>query len=250
MIELKSPEQVGKIRSASRVLVDVLNILKTHIKAGVKTKELDSIAFEEIELRKARPAFLGYRGFPGSICTCINEEIVHGIPGQRKLKESDILSIDIGVEFDGYFSDAAVTVAVGKVNRATHKLLDVTKEALCKAIDKTNTGYRISDISSAIQEHVEGNKLSVIRDFVGHGIGLKLHEDPQIPNFGQRGMGTRIKEGMVLAIEPMVSAGKWEVAVLNDGWTAITQDRSLTAHFEHTIAVTAEGPEVLTEGII
>jgi len=250
MIELKTPEQIDKMRSASKILIDVMTGLKKRVAAGITTKELDRLASDAMESAGAKPAFLGYHGFPANICTSINEEIVHGIPGSRILKEGDILSIDVGVELNGYFSDAAITVIVGKVPDKVKKLLDATKDALYKAIDCIRIGNRISDISFAIQEHVEKQGLSVIREFVGHGIGLELHEDPQIPNFGQRGMGTRIKEGMVFAVEPMVSMGRWEAEVLGDGWTAVTKDRSLTAHFEHTIATTTQDPEVLTEGII
>jgi len=250
MIELKSLDQIDKIRSASRLLVDVINILKTEIREGIETRELDTIAYDQIKLRGARPAFLGYRGFPCSICTSINEQIVHGIPSARELESGDIVSIDVGVEVDGYFSDAAVTVGVGEISEEAQSLMDIAKGALSKAVEVTTTGYRISDISFSIQEYVEENNFSVIKEFVGHGIGLKLHEDPQIPNFGQKGMGPRIKEGMVLAIEPMISAGEWESDILKDGWTAVTRDKSFAAHFEHTIAITAEGPEVLTKGIL
>jgi methionyl aminopeptidase len=250
MIELKSPEQIQKIRRASKVVIAVIGRLRELAQAGVKTDQLDKAAKEIIESHDAKSAFLGYRGFPKNICTSINEEIVHGIPGDRILKEGDILSIDVGVEADGHFSDAAVTIGVGKITDKAQKLIDVTREALYKAVDSAKVGRRISDISCAIQEYVEANNLSVIREFVGHGIGLKLHEDPQIPNFGQRGMGTRIKEGMVFAIEPMVSTGRWEVQILGDGWTAVTRDRSLSAHFEHTIYVTEEEPEILTDGIM
>jgi len=250
MIEIKSSEQIGKMRQASEILVNAAAEIKLCIKPGVTTKQLDDIARKRIISSGARCAFLGYKGFPKSICASVNEEIVHGIPGERVLKEKDILSIDIGVEYEGYFSDAAITIAVGKAGPKITKLIEITKEALYKAIDSAKLGSRVSDISCAIQEHVEKNKFSVIRDFVGHGIGASLHEDPQIPNFGQPGMGVRLKRGMVLAIEPMVSSGSPEIEILDDGWTAVTRDRSFTAHFEHTVAITAQGPEILTDGIM
>ncbi|MFH1868253.1 MAG: type I methionyl aminopeptidase [Candidatus Omnitrophota bacterium] len=250
MIELKTSEQVEKIMRASEVVVSVLSSLKKEAVPGVKTKVLDKIAKDIIESKGAKPAFLGYRGFPNSICTSINEEIVHGIPGERVLKQGDILSIDVGAELEGFFSDAAVTVAIGKIPQETQKLIEISKEALYRAIDSAKPGNRISDISCSIQEYVESNGFSVIREFVGHGIGSQLHEDPQIPNFGQRGVGPRIKKGMVFAIEPMVSAGSWEAEILSDGWTVATKDRSITAHFEHTVAVSEDGVEILTDGII
>lgn len=250
MIEIKSLEQLEKIRRSAGILVDVLTGIKPAVKPGITTGQLDDMAKERIVRSGARCAFLGYKGFPKSICTSVNEEIVHGIPCGRALIKGDILSIDVGVEYEGYFSDAAVTLAVGSVDGKTDRLIEVTKQALYEAIGKARAGARISDMSHAIQQHVENNGFSVIRDFVGHGIGANLHEDPQIPNFGQPGMGVRLKEGMVLAIEPMVSAGKPAVEILDDGWTAVTKDASLTAHFEHTIAVTKDGAEILTEGIM
>jgi methionyl aminopeptidase len=249
MIVLKSPEQLDKIRAASKVLVDVINILKNLVEPGITTGILDDAARKQILSRGARCAFLGYKGFPKAICASIDGEIVHGIPNDRVLSQGNILSIDVGVELDGCFSDAAITVGIGNISDKASALIKVTREALYKAIDKAVSGHRISDISCAIQEHVEKNNFSVIREFVGHGIGLELHEDPQIPNFGQYGMGVRLKQGMVLAIEPMVAAGKPDIEVLSDGWTAVTKDRSLSAHFEHTIAITEKGTEIFTEGI-
>lgn len=249
MIELKSAEQIEKIRNASRILINVINSLKLKVRPGTKTKELNILAKALIEKAKARPAFLNYKGFPASICTCVNEEVVHSIPGERILKDGDILSIDVGVEKDGYFSDAAVTVAVGKISPKALKLIETSRQALYKAIDLIKPGSRISDISFAIQDYAESMGFSVIREFVGHGIGSSLHEDPQIPNFGQPGMGVVLKEGMVLALEPMLTAGEWKIQILDDGWTAVTADKSLAAHFEHTVAVTSDGAEVLTEGI-
>ncbi len=250
MIELKSPEQIDKMRRASSILVNVLNDLNAHVKPGITTKELDDIAREAIVSSKAKCAFLGYKGFPKSICASVNEEIVHGIPSNRALIDGDIVSLDIGVEYQGFYSDAAITLAVGSIDAETKRLIDTTKQSLYRAIERIGPGARVSDISFAIQEHVEDNKFSVIRDFVGHGIGANLHEDPQIPNFGQPGMGVRLKEGMVFAIEPMVSAGKPDVEILDDGWTAVTKDKSFTAHFEHTVAVTYAGYEILTDGIM
>lgn len=250
MIELKSSDQIKGIKKSSRVLVDVLSGIKKMIKPGVSTSSLDKWARKRIISANARCAFLGYKGFPMSICTSVNEEIVHGIPCQRVLKEGDIISIDAGVELDGYFSDAAITVAVGGITSEAANLIDVTRRALSEAIKECAVlGVRVSDISFVIEECAEKSGFSVIREFVGHGIGLNLHEDPQIPNFGQRGMGVRLKEGMVFAIEPMICAGKPDIEILSDGWTAVTRDRSLSAHFEHTIAITGQGPEVLTEGI-
>lgn len=250
MIEIKSSEQIEKMRQAAGILVDAIAAVKPYIKSGITTKQLDDIVRKRIISSGARCAFLGYKGFPKSICTSVNEEIVHGIPGGRVLKGKDILSIDVGVEYEGYFSDGAVTITIGRIAPEIARLIKITKEALYKAIDNVKLGCRVSDISCAIQDHVEKNKLSIIRDFVGHGIGANLHEDPQIPNFGQPGMGVRLKEGMVLAIEPMVSSGNPEIEVLDDGWTAVTRDRSFTAHFEHTVAITKQGPEILTDGIM
>lgn len=250
MIELKSSEQIEKINEASTIAVNVIKRLKNEAAVGVKTEELDRIADEVIKASGGKSAFLGYHGFPKSICTSINEEIVHGIPSDRVLREGDILSIDVGVEADGYFSDAAITIGIGRIAAQAQRLIEVSQTALYKAIDSTRLGNRVSDISFAIQEHVESCGFSVIREFVGHGIGCCLHEDPQIPCFGQRGMGVRMKEGMVLAIESMVSAGRWEVKILKDGWTAVTKDHSLTAHFEHTVVVDREGPRIFTEGIM
>ena len=250
MIELKSSRQIEKMRQAGVILKDTIEHIKPYIRPGITTNQLDDMAKKKIISSGAQCAFLGYKGFPKSICSSLNEEIVHGIPSGRVLREKDILSIDVGVEHKGYFSDAAVTVAIGKISPEITRLIEVTKEALYKAIDSAQLGVRVSDISCAIQGHVEKNKFSIIRDFVGHGIGANLHEDPQIPNFGQPGMGVRLKEGMVIAIEPMVSAGGAEIEILEDGWTVVTRDRSYAAHFEHTVAITAQGPEILTDGIM
>jgi methionyl aminopeptidase len=213
----------------------------------VTTAELDELAEARIRRAGATPAFKGYHGYPATICASINEEVIHGIPsGRRVLNEGDVISIDVGASLDGYFGDSAVTLAVGKVSEEAATLLRVTEESLFKAIDRVRPGGRISDIGHAVQAHVEAYGFSVVREFVGHGIGQRMHEEPQVPNYGEPGRGPRLTEGMVLAIEPMVNAGKPAVKVLGDGWTAVTRDRSLSAHFEHTVAVTANGPWILT----
>jgi methionyl aminopeptidase len=250
MIELKTSEQLDKMRKAARILVDAVRDVKTRVEPGITTNTLDQVVKERIISSGARCAFLGYKGFPKTICASVNEEIVHGIPSERVLRQGDIISIDVGVECDGYFSDAAVTIAVGDISKDALALMNVTKEALYEAINKTVSGNRISDLSCAIQEHVEKNGFSIIREFVGHGIGANLHEDPHIPNFGQSGMGVRLQKGMVFAIEPMVAMGKPDMEILEDNWTAVTKDRSLTAHYEHTVAVTDQGAEILTDGIM
>jgi methionyl aminopeptidase len=213
----------------------------------VTTAELDRIAASETKARGARPAFLGYRGYPATLCVSVNEEVVHGIPSPRKaLKPGDLVSLDFGVVLSGFFADAAVTVGVGKVSPQAQALLDATREALAKGIDQMQPDRRIGDISAAVQQHAESKGFSVVRSFVGHGIGRALHEDPPVPNFGKAGTGLRLAPGMVLAVEPMVNAGGYDVRVLEDGWTAVTRDGKWSAHFEHTIAVTADGPEILT----
>lgn len=217
------------------------------IEAGVTTKEIELMADQKIRSAGGVPAFKGYRGFPASICTSVNEEVVHGIPSSRKLAEGDIVSIDIGVYMDGFYGDAAVTIPIGRNDRETTQLLRVTEEALYKGIEKAIEGNRISDISHGIQKHVEKHGFSVVRLFVGHGIGRELHEAPQIPNYGSPGHGPKLKKGMTLAIEPMVNAGTDEVEVLEDGWTAITRDGKKSAHFEHTILVTSNTPKILTK---
>ncbi|MDD5504492.1 MAG: type I methionyl aminopeptidase [Candidatus Omnitrophica bacterium] len=249
MIELKSPSQLEGIKNASRLLVDVLTGLKKMVVPGIITEQLDNWARKKILDSGADCAFLGYKGFPKTICTSVNEQIVHGIPGKRILKNGDIISIDVGVRLDGYFSDAAVTVAVGNIANMAARLIEVTRKALLDAIGYAVCGGRLSDISCAVERCAVDNGLNVVREFVGHGIGLNLHEDPPVPNFGRSGAGVRLKEGMVLAIEPMINAGGPGVEILDDGWTAVTQDGSLSAHFEHTVAITKNGPEVFTEGI-
>jgi len=247
MIVIRSDEEIETIGKAGRILAETLEKLKSHVKAGVRTKELDKIAREEIIKRNGYPAFKGYKGFPGNICTSINETVVHGIPSDKKLKNGDIISIDVGVKFRDYFADAAVTVGVGKIGDAAKKLLEVTEKALYIGIENAMPGRRLSDISASIQAFVESNGFSVVRAFVGHGIGTTIHEEPEIPNFGKPGTGPRLEPGMVLAIEPMVNAGTFEVEILEDGWTTVTKDRRLSAHFEHTIAITIDGAEILTQ---
>ncbi len=247
MIVCKSSAELEKMHRAGLIVWGALQELGEMVKPGVTTKELDAFAERYTAEQAARPAFKGYRGYPCSLCTSINREVVHGIPsGARRLREGDILSMDFGVELDGYFADAAVTVPVGKVAAQRARLLRVTRESLEHAIDKVRPGNRLSDISAAVQEWVEKNGFSVVREFVGHGIGTKMHEEPQLPNYGEPGHGPRLQEGMVLAIEPMVTSGGPGVKLLDDKWTAVTEDGSDAAHFEHTVAVTAHGPWILT----
>lgn len=235
------------MRQAGVLVAKLLALLAARVKPGIKTKALDEMALDFIRSAGATPAFLGYRGFPASICVSMNEEVVHGIPGQRLIREGDVVSIDAGVVLEGYCADAALTVAVGDIPKAAQRLIDVTRRALEQAIATTTPAHRLSDISHAVQELVEREGFSVVRDFVGHGIGRAMHEDPPIPNYGPPNRGPRLKPGMVLAIEPMVTMGSWEVHVLSDGWTAVTNDRSLAAHFEHTVAITEQGPDILTQ---
>lgn len=230
----------------SRIVAEVLEILKAAAKPGVTTLALDQIAENEAHKRGAKPAFKGYSGYPHSLCCSLNEQVVHGMPSGRKLLEGDILSMDFGVIHGGFYGDAALTLPIGKISENAQRLLRVTEESLCEAIKAARPGNRLSDISYAVQSYVEPKGFSVVRDFVGHGIGKDLHESPQIPNFGQPGRGVRLKAGMVLAIEPMINEKGPDVRVLEDGWTAITCDGGLSAHFEHTVAVTEEGPEILT----
>jgi methionyl aminopeptidase len=235
------------MREAGRLVGEVLTELTARVAPGVTTADLDDLAETRIRKAGAVPAFKGYHGYPATICASINDEVIHGIPsGRRVLNEGDVISIDVGASLDGYFGDSAVTLAVGQVSEEAATLLRVTDESLYKAIEVVKPGGRISDIGHAVQKHVEAYGFSVVREFVGHGIGQKMHEEPQVPNYGEPGRGPRLTEGMVLAIEPMVNAGKPAVKVLADGWTAVTRDSSLSAHFEHTVAVTADGPWILT----
>jgi len=247
MVVCKSAAELEKMHRAGLVVWGALGRMREMVRPGLATKDLDEFAEAWCAEHKARPAFKGYRGYPGSVCTSINQEVVHGIPsGARRVREGDILSLDFGVELDGYFGDAALTVPVGKISPQREKLLRVTRESLERAIDKVRLGNRLGDVSSAVQKWVEQEGYSVVREFVGHGIGTKMHEEPQVPNYGPAGHGPRLLEGMVLAIEPMVNVGAAAVRVLEDEWTAVTADGSDSAHFEHTVAVTASGPWILT----
>jgi len=247
MVICKSTAELEKMHRAGLLVWEVLEKMRAMVRPGVSTKELDEFAENYVTEHNAKPAFKGYRGYPGSVCTSINEEVVHGIPSaSRKVREGDILSMDFGVVMDGYYGDAALTVPVGKIAPEREKLLRVTRESLERAIEKVRAGNRLGDVSSAVQQWVEKNGFSVVREFVGHGIGTKMHEDPQLPNYGSPGQGQRLQEGMVLAIEPMVNSGSPAVKVLDDDWTAVTADGSDSAHFEHTVAVTANGPWILT----
>lgn len=247
MVFLKTPEEVEKIYRASQIVARTLEVLGEHVKPGISTKDLDRIAEEEIRKAGATPAFKGYRGFPATLCVSVNEEIVHGIPSQRKLKEGDIVGLDLGAIWQGFYGDAARTFMVGGVTESAVRLVDVTRQSLSLAIEQCKPGNRIGDIGHAVQSFAERHGFSVVRDFVGHGIGRSLHEEPQVPNYGNRGQGPRLKAGLVIAIEPMVCAGKADVEVLADDWTAVTRDRSLSAHFEHSVAITDDGPWVLSE---
>jgi methionyl aminopeptidase len=246
---LKSTREVEHMRRAGKVVRQVLDHVRDHVKAGATTLDLENAAESKMKELGAKAAFKGYHGYPCVLCTSINQEVVHGIPSKKRfLKEGDIVSLDFGAIVDGFYGDSAITVAVGeKIDKTTQRLLDATQASLKAAIDVVRPGATLGDIGAAVQEVVEAQGFSVVRDFVGHGIGTRMHEDPQIPNYGQRGRGLKLREGMVLAIEPMVNVGKPDVEVLKDGWTAVTADGTMSAHFEHTVAVTATGATVLTE---
>jgi methionyl aminopeptidase len=248
-IMIKTPREIEKMRRSGAAVRTVLEHVRAQVNPGVTTLDLEKAAVSKMEELGATPAFKGYRGYPCVLCTSVNEEVVHGIPsGERILREGDIVSIDCGVVLDGYYGDSAITVPVGTdLSPKAKRLLDVTQASLETAIRAVRPGATLGDIGAAVQEVVEADGFSVVREFVGHGIGTRMHEDPQVPNYGQRGMGTKLRAGMVLAIEPMVNVGKPGVQVLSDGWTAVTEDGSLSAHFEHTVAVTAEGAQVLTQ---
>ena len=246
-ILVKTADEIMLMQEANQIVAEVLCMLQKTVEAGITTFELDQMAEALCRKRKSIPAFKGYHGFPASLCVSLNEEVVHGIPTRkRKLKKGDILSVDFGVCYKGFYGDSAVTIPVGKVNKATHNLLRITRESLDLAIEQVVVGNRVADISRAVQEHVESNGYSVVRQFVGHGIGSSLHEGPEIPNYVQSGQSPRLIEGMVIAIEPMVNMGTHKVKVLRDGWTVITADKKPSAHFEHSVAVTADGPLVLS----
>ncbi|MBM3778215.1 MAG: type I methionyl aminopeptidase [Acidimicrobiia bacterium] len=246
MIVCRSRAEIEALRAVNQLVGDVLGELCELAVAGVTTLDLDRAAEERVRAAGAVPAFKGYHGFPATICASVNEQVVHGIPSTRPLREGDILSIDMGAVLDGFYGDSAVTVPIGRVSGEADRLLRVTEEALFRGIDAVKPGARVSDIGAAVQAHVEAQGMSVVREFVGHGIGTSLHEEPQIANYGPGGRGPRLAEGMVLAIEPMVNAGRAGVKVLDDGWTAVTRDGSLSAHFEHTVVVTGDGTEILT----
>ena len=246
MIIIKSLQEIELMRQAGRIVAGTLQELAGAVRPGITTIQLDTLARQYIQKSGARPAFLGYHGFPATICTSLNEEVVHGIPGLRRLKAGDIISIDVGVFYKGYYGDAAATFPVGEVSPLAKRLLEVTRESLYKGIEKAYPGNRLYDISAAIQTYVESRGFSVVRSYVGHGIGSEMHEEPQVPNFGLPGKGPLLEAGMVLAIEPMVNAGTWEVETLSDDWTVVTKDRNLSAHFEHTVAIMEDGPEILT----
>jgi methionyl aminopeptidase len=252
MIVLKSRDEIEIMRRANVIVAEVLQELHEHVRPGVSTAELDDVAEERTLQHNARPAFKGYapagRPFPRALCVSINEEVVHGIPSRdRILHEGDIVGLDFGVHYRGYFGDAAMTVAVGRVDPEAEQLMSSTEQALWAGIEEAVPGKRLGDVSAAIQAYVERRGFSVVRDFVGHGIGKQLHEEPQVPNFGKRDRGLRLRPGMVLAIEPMVNAGRFEVVIKEDGWTAVTRDGSRSAHFEHSVAITEDGPYVLSE---
>ena len=247
MIVCRSAAEIERLRKANQFVAGVLAELAAAVAPGVTTADLDALAERLVRAGGAEPAFKGYRGYPATLCASVNDEVVHGIPSRtRVLREGDIISLDVGAKLDGYYGDCAVTVPIGDVSERTHTLLRVTREALDRAIAQVRVGGRLSDLGHAVQAWVESNGFTVVREFVGHGIGEKLHEEPQIPNYGQPGRGPKLAEGMVLAIEPMVAMGRPETRVLADGWTAVTRDGSLAAHFEHTVAVTSNGPLVLT----
>lgn len=246
MIICKSPAELELMHRAGLVVWDVLEGVRQLVRPGVTTIELEKFAERRIIEAGARPAFKGYQGYPCVLCTSVNDEIVHGIPSERVLRNGDIVSIDVGVEMGGYYADAAITVPVGEISPELEQLLTVTEESLRRAIEQMKVGNRLSDISAAVQEHVEKHGFSVVREFVGHGIGTRLHEEPQVPNYGEPGRGPRLQPGMVLAIEPMVNTGTHKARILGDKWTAVTEDGGYSAHFEHSVAVTENSPWILT----
>ena len=246
-IRLKTKEEIEILREAGRILASIIQELKRSLKSGITTKEIDTKAEKLMAEYKVKPAFKGYRGFPGCVCISINEEVVHGIPGSKVLREGDIVSLDVGLVHNGYYSDTAVTVGIGKIDAKLQKLLEITEQSLFRGIEQARVDNHLSDISHAVQSFVEANHFSVVREFVGHGIGKNLHEEPEIPNFGLAHCGPILKEGMVLAIEPMVNLGSWQTRIQEDGWTVVTADGKPSAHFEHTIVITKAGPEVLTQ---
>lgn len=246
MIHIKTPEEIEKMQRPNRIVAETLQYLIAHVEEGLTTRELDAMAEVCIRERGGIPAFKGYRGFPCTLCTSINEEVVHGIPSRRKLRKGDIVGLDLGARVDGYYGDSAVTVPVGEVSQESSHLLEVTEKALFMGIAQMKEGNHLGDVSHAIQSYAEGYGYGVVRVFVGHGIGQALHEDPQVPNFGAAGSGPRLRRGFVLALEPMVNAGTHDVRILSDQWTVVTADGKRSAHFEHTVAITDQGTEILT----
>ena len=246
MVILKLPAEIEVMRRANLIVAEILSELRERVKPGVTTRELDLLSEELCRKEKVRPIFKGYQGYPFALCTSVNNEVVHGMPSDRALLEGDILSLDFGVDYKGYCGDAAITVPVGRVSGEAARLIRVTEEGLYSGIEKAQPGNRLGDVSAAVQERVETAGFSVVRDFVGHGIGRSMHEDPQIPNYGRPGRGIELRTGMVLAIEPMVNEGSYRVRVLSDGWTVVTEDGKLSAHFEHSVAITDNGPDILS----
>ncbi len=246
-ISIKSEEEIAILREGGRILAKIIHSLNCSLKSGITAKQIDTIAEDMMRQYGVRSAFKGYRGFPGSVCVSINEEVVHGIPNERLLKPGDLVSLDAGIIHKGYYTDMAISEGIGAIDPQWQLLMDITKESLYKGIEQARAGNHLSDISYAVQQCVEANHFSVVRDFVGHGIGKDLHEEPEIPNFGQPSQGPILKEGMVLAIEPMVNMGTWKTKISSDGWTVKTEDQKPSAHFEHTIVITSQGPQILTE---
>jgi methionyl aminopeptidase len=246
MITIKSAREIELMRKSGKITAKTLARLIQSAKPGITTEELDRIAEESIRSMGGTPTFKGYNGYPASICTSVNNQVVHGIPDSYVLKDGDLLSIDIGTTLEGYVSDSAVTVAIGTVSEAAHRLMDVTQECLMLAIAQMRVGNHLGDIGAAVQKHAEASGYGVVRELVGHGIGTKMHEEPQVPNYGKPGAGIELRGGLVLALEPMITQGTWRVRTLDDGWTVVTEDGKLAAHFEHTIALTESGPRILT----
>lgn len=246
MIVLKSPRELALMREAGRVVAQTHELVKEHLRPGLTTKELDTIIETFIRKNGGIPSFKGYLGFPASACISVNEELVHGIPGARRFEEGDVVSVDIGVILKGYHGDSAWSYGIGQISPEAQRLFDITERSLYKGIEQAREGRRLSDIGNAIQTYIEAAGYHVVREYVGHGIGRTMHEEPQIPNYGDPGRGPRLRSGMTLAIEPMVQAGTWQTEALDDGWTVLSADRSLTAHFEHTVAITPDGPQILT----
>ena len=245
-ITVKSPQELDSMRRAGKIVGNVIDLLKAAVAPGMTTKDLDKIAYKEITRQKAKPTFMGYHGFPASICTSVNEEIVHGIPGKRILQEGDIVKVDVGATIEGFIGDAAVSLPVGEVTPEAITLMEDTRISLEEGIRAAQPGGRVGDIGAAVQAYGESRGYGVVREFVGHGVGRFLHEDPQVPNYGQAGMGPLLRVGMCIAIEPMFNLGDWHTKILDDEWTVITADGKLSAHFEHSIAITEDGPEILT----